>query len=75
MEDKFIQGPGEWSMRYTVGTRLADICYKRQPVDCVQVRDWDFALGPRDQPTPLPTGKMLEDMLLDYVMEIGEAPA
>jgi len=75
VESLVIVGPvechgGPWLLEYS-GLRTADIYFNGHAVDCVQVRDWDFAYGPTDQPAPVPSRRVLESKLVSFVSERG----
>jgi len=76
MSNLVVVGPvechgGPWLIEYTSGARLADIYFNGHAVDCVQVRDWDYAHGPMDQTSPIPSRKVLESELFSFVVERG----
>lgn len=66
---------GDWLIDYVPGNRLADIRYLGHVVDCVQVRGWDFASGPADQVSRVPSVREVEGFLVDWVAANGDSVA
>jgi hypothetical protein len=70
VEDRDYPG---WHIQYQDEARLADIYYRGHAIDCVQVRDWDWARNPSDQTSPIPDRHALWRELVDYVLANGES--
>lgn len=72
MEERIIaSGHPHWSIDYRVGARVADVRYLGHAVDCVQVREWNFAYGPLDQTSAVPDQIDLMRVLSAWIGEHG----
>ena len=70
VEDRDYPG---WLIQYQDEARLADIYYMGRAIDCVQVRDWEWSLGPWEQTSPIPGRHELWRALVDYVLANGDS--